>query len=603
MSASDSSDVTPPALLSRHHTVILVMDLVESVRLMEAREADLVMSWRAFVHHARAQVLPRLGGRMVKSLGDGIMAEFSSAAQAATAALELHRYFDAANRDLPPDQRRHLRAGLNLSEVYADELDIYGSGVNLASRVATLAGPGETMVTAVMCRALQDPAAFPLADMGECYLKHVSQPVRVYRLGEAGQQPVLHQDDGPQAFVPRIAVLPVQASPGIADGPAVAELLTDHLVQLLSRQPQVRVLSRLSSYRLSPDPAHPDAKDPRASADFVVASRLALIGAEAATAAGVLSFELLERRNPDICHAGRQPIRVADLLAGESAGVHEAVREIVTAVGDSQFTQARLQPIPSLPSHVILHAAIRGMHTRTDHHVNAARQMLQALSERHPRASQPLSWLAKWHILQAGQGGTASRTVDHEAALTLARKAMDLAGDDPLALTMHGIVLTHLVQDHAAGQASLQQALAIEPSNALASLYMGALLSFTEPGPQAVDHCRRALALAQFDPTRYLYEGMMGTACFGVGDYLGAIEHSRASLDLNPRHASSLRVLAMALALAGQEDEARLHAQAILAINPRFNRADYRTRFRDAPAELLDRFDAALAIAGIPKDS
>lgn len=596
----NAPDASAPAGLSRHQTAILVMDLVESVRLMEVREAELVRSWLDFVQHARQQVLPRLGGRLVKSLGDGFMAEFGSAAGAAAAALELHRYFDAANRALPPDQRRHLRAGLNLSEVYADALDIYGTGVNLASRVAALAGPGETMVTADFGQALRQQDHPPLTDMGECYLKHVSRPVRVWRLGGAGVQPVLHPDDSAQAFLPRVAVLPVGITSRAADGQAAAELLTDHLVQVLSRQPQLRVLSRLSSYGAAPDPVRALAPDPGGIADFTIAARLTLIGTDAASAAGVLSFELLERGSPEVCHAGRQPLRVSELLAGESPGVHEAVREIVAAIGESQFTQARLQPIPNLPSHVILHSAIRGMHTRAGQHVEASRRMLQALAERHPRAGQPLSWLAKWHILRAGQGGTARADSGHTEALTAARRALDLASDDPLALTMHGIVLTHLVQDHDGGRASLEAALAIEPSNALASLYMGALLSFTRPGAEAVDHCQRALALAQLDPTRYLYEGMLGTACFGAGDYLGAIVHSRASLDLNPRHASSLRVLAMALALSGDEAAAREQARAILAINPRFNRADYRARFRDAPAELLQRFDTALALAGIP---
>ena len=282
----NAPDAPAPHSLRRHPTAILVMDLVESVRLMEVREAELVRSWLAFIHHARLQVLPRHGGRLVKSLGDGFMAEFPSAAGAAEAALELHRYFDDANRELAPDQRRHLRAGLNLSEVYADELDIYGRGANRASRVAALAGPGETMVTADFAQALRPPGGFPLADMGECYLKHVSRPVRVLRLGGAGVRPVLHPDDSAQAFLPRVAVLPVRTTSRSADGEAAAELLTDHLAQVLSRQPQLRVLSRLSTYGAATDLTRPGPADPGPIADFVVAARLTLLGSDAASAAG-----------------------------------------------------------------------------------------------------------------------------------------------------------------------------------------------------------------------------------------------------------------------------------------------------------------------------
>ena len=99
--------------LPRRQKVVLVMDLVESVRLMAADEATVVQRWHAFVQHARAQVLPARHGRHVKSLGDGLLAEFDAAPDAVRAAHELHHYFDEANRTLPPDRQFHLRAGLN----------------------------------------------------------------------------------------------------------------------------------------------------------------------------------------------------------------------------------------------------------------------------------------------------------------------------------------------------------------------------------------------------------------------------------------------------------------------------------------------------------
>ena len=98
--------------LPRRQKVVLVMDLVESVRLMAANEAAVVQRWHAFVQHARAQVLPARHGRHVKSLGDGLLAEFDSAPEAVQAAHELHHYFDDSNRSLPPDQQFHLRASL-----------------------------------------------------------------------------------------------------------------------------------------------------------------------------------------------------------------------------------------------------------------------------------------------------------------------------------------------------------------------------------------------------------------------------------------------------------------------------------------------------------
>ena len=140
-------DALVPVLPLRQK-VVLVMDLVESVRLMAANEAAVVQRWHAFVQHARAHVLPAHHGRHVKSLGDGLLAEFDSAPEAVLAASDLHHYFQDINSTLAPERQFHLRAGLNAAQVYVDSIDIYGAGVNLAARVAGLSGPGETTVTA-----------------------------------------------------------------------------------------------------------------------------------------------------------------------------------------------------------------------------------------------------------------------------------------------------------------------------------------------------------------------------------------------------------------------------------------------------------------------
>ena len=172
--APDDPDHAPPsATLPRlQDKVVLVVDLVESVRLMAANEAEVVGHWHRFMQHAQHSVLPHRQGRLVKSLGDGLLAEFSRAADAVAAAFDLHRFFDDVNADRPADRRLLLRAGLHSSHLYVDSLDVYGHGVNLAARVATLAGPGETVVTANVRDAVVDGVDGELEDMGESYLKH-----------------------------------------------------------------------------------------------------------------------------------------------------------------------------------------------------------------------------------------------------------------------------------------------------------------------------------------------------------------------------------------------------------------------------------------------
>jgi adenylate cyclase len=165
-----TADAQPDADLLRlalpvSQKVVLVVDVVESVRLMASNEADAVTRWLALAQ-AGQHAITANHGRVVKSLGDGLMAEFDHPRDAVHAALQLHSLAQAGNAGRPPDQHMLLRAGAHATHVYVADNDIFGSGVNLAARIATLAGPGETVVTAEIHDGLTDGLDAELEDLG-----------------------------------------------------------------------------------------------------------------------------------------------------------------------------------------------------------------------------------------------------------------------------------------------------------------------------------------------------------------------------------------------------------------------------------------------------
>jgi adenylate cyclase len=97
--------------LNRGTKVLLVMDVVESVRLMEADEDGFVQRWQQLVQQAE-QILPLHGGRIVKSLGDGLMLEFLDAAGCVKAAFALQTFSRLANQGFAGDRQMHLYAQL-----------------------------------------------------------------------------------------------------------------------------------------------------------------------------------------------------------------------------------------------------------------------------------------------------------------------------------------------------------------------------------------------------------------------------------------------------------------------------------------------------------
>lgn len=166
---------------TRTRGVVAVLDVVESVRLMEEDEAAFIARWQAFVRGVQG-LLPAHRGRIHKSLGDGLMLLFEDAEGCLAAAVAMHAWFARGNRQLRWERKLQLRIGAHVTDYVADEFDIYGTGVNLAARITSVAGPGEIIVSEALRHEFEGMDDADLQDLGPCTLRHVARPVRLFRV-------------------------------------------------------------------------------------------------------------------------------------------------------------------------------------------------------------------------------------------------------------------------------------------------------------------------------------------------------------------------------------------------------------------------------------
>jgi len=135
--------------------------------------------------HRRALVEPKIAehhGRIVKTTGDGILAEFASVIDAVRCAVEMQRGMAERNAGIPIDERLEFRVGINLSDVIIEGNDIYGDGVNVAARLEALADAGGVFVSNTVYDHVRDRLPFVFEDLGEQHVKNIARAVRVYRI-------------------------------------------------------------------------------------------------------------------------------------------------------------------------------------------------------------------------------------------------------------------------------------------------------------------------------------------------------------------------------------------------------------------------------------
>jgi class 3 adenylate cyclase/tetratricopeptide (TPR) repeat protein len=599
--------------------VVLLVDLVESVRLMGEHEASTVRRWADFISIVTSEILPRHRGVIVKSLGDGLMARFGSVPDAVDAAAEMHRTLAAQNVSLPEGQHFHVRAGVNAAMAWSDGIDIYGTGVNLAARLATLAGPGETIASesaheqlAAALASLANPGETigsaavrdelthgvdaSCEDLGDCILKHFDKPVRAYRVGPASAHPILtgRRDYG-TAMQPTIAVIPLSArndTPALFD---VGNLIADSVIWRLSKSANLKVISRLSTAVFRGRANDLGQVSAHLGAAYV------LSGAYVANAGQIMvTAELSRARNNQVIWTDRLSGEIGDLLRPESELADRIARAVHFAVFDAEVEHILTQPLPTLESYSLLLGSIKLMHRSSKDEFLQTRKILDELINRHARIAAPRAWLGNWYILRVTRGWSEDRKREAAEALSATHAALDRDPSDALALATEGFVYCHLLKDLETARKRCDEAVEANPSHALGWLYLGTVNAFKGEGAAAVEATRRAIELSPLDPQRYYFESLGATAELSAHQYENAERLARSSLVLNRTHPSTWRALTISLVSQGRMDEAREALDKMRQLDPALTVEKYLARLPNAELETGQHWARCLAMAGLP---
>ena len=407
-----------------------------------------------------------------------------------------------------------MRIGIHVSPLVTDEHDIYGHGVNLAARLTTLAGPGEIVVSADVRDQLTPALDADIEDLGECYVKHVQQPVRAFRVGAPGEQPVIERGNMAEDLRATIAVIPFRPRTLQPTDDVLGQLLADEVISALSHSPEVNVVSRLSTTAFQGREVKLDDVSAYLRADYVVSGSYHVDGDRV-----TLKAELAETRSMKVVWTQTLKGSVQGIVSGDDPLAGHLVNEACAAMMVRELQRSQGKAPQSLQNHTLLLSSITLMHRISPLAFQRAQQMLQVLIERTPRLASPYAWLAKWHVLRVTQGWSADAQADGKAALDNTKRALDRDATSSLAMTVEGQVNTYILKRLDVAEQFYAQALQSNPNDSLAWLLKGTLHAFRDEGKEAVRHTRHALKLSPLDPLKYYFDSLAATAALSAGQY------------------------------------------------------------------------------------
>jgi adenylate cyclase len=502
--------------VDRRLTAILAADVVGYSRLMERDEAGTHAALTARRKSVLEPLVAKHKGRIVKLMGDGVLAEFASAVNAVQCAAELQRDMAAANAGLAEDRRIVLRIGVNLGDVIVEGEDIYGDGVNIAARIEALAEPGAVYVSQVVMEQTRGKLELEFEDTGEHSLKNIAQPVRVYRVAA----PEMERGGLPLPDKPSIAVLPFTNMSGDPEQEYFSDGITEDIITELSRFRSLFVIARNSSFTFKGKTADVREVGRKLGAGYVVegsvrrsADRLRI------------TAQLIDASSGNHIWAERYDRDLKDIFAVQDEVVSKIVGTMFGKIEDAGALVAKRKRPESLVAYDYLLRGIEHQQKQTKENLLQARHMLEKAIEIDPNLAAAYSYLA---LVDQGEWDFGASAALLDRALENARKSVALDEDDARCHCIAGYVYLW-AGDLDKAEFHHLRAVALNPNDAHIAAHMGLLSAYLGKIDEGIRWLNQAFLLDPYPPD--WYRGFLGMAQYTARDYVQAVK------SLNPMRA------------------------------------------------------------------
>jgi len=575
----------------RRLVVVAAFDVVNFSALVEADEARVLAAWRA-LRRAIDPLIAEGGGRIFKSLGDGLLIEFTSPVEATRTALAVQ----AANRGADDGAQGgaeggggvqlEMRCAIHMGEVTVEGTDLLGDGINIVSRLQEHGTPGGVLVSATVMDLISGRLSQPIEDLGALRLRNISRPVQAYAVGP-GQRPATapaldsFQGRGPHRRA-SIAVLPFVdssaataepsgkggAGEGEADaGPSswLSDGLVEDIIAALSCLPELIVISRASVLRYRGSVPDPATIRRELNVRYMLTGSVRRAGRQVR-----LSAELCDCESGTAIWSDRFSGETEDLFALQDELSARVVATIAPQVQESELKRVLRKHPESLDAYECVLRGLDLLYRFEDGKSEQALPLFQRAIALDPAYATAYALAATCYGERFYRGESPDPDGDNREIERLSRLALTLDRFDPLALSLVGHIRSWLFRDYDQAIELFDRALAANPSAAIAWLRSSATFSYIGETREARRRVDIGLRLSPYDAHVFFSYGLVGLASYAAGDWADAAQWGRRSMAANPRFVGNMRFLAASLAASGQLEEARAVGQALLQLNPNF---------------------------------
>jgi len=534
---------------TRRLAAILAADVAGYSRLMGADEEGTLARLKALRAELIDPAIAEHHGRIVKTTGDGLLVEFASVVDAMRCAIEWQGRM--AERDEPAPGRIEWRIGVNLGDVIIDGEDIFGDGVNIAARLEAMAEPGGICVSRTVITQTRGKLDFPVEDLGDQNLRNIAQPVHVFRvLAEEKKMPEPASPALALPDKPSIAVLPFANMSGDPEQEYFVDGMVEEIITALSRIRWLFVVARNSSFTYKGQTVDVKQVGRELGVRYMLEGSVRKGGNRVR-----ITGQLIDAVSGTHLWADRfdgvieDVFELQDKVASSVAGVIEPTLQA------AETARSAGRPTADLTAYD-LYLRAYAMVLSSARQIPEALRLLEQAIDHDPRYGPALAWAAFCCHRLLLDGRSEDPVADRRKGADFARRALEVAGDDPGILANAAQALAYFGADIGAMMVLVDRALVLNPSFARGWHISGALRNWAGQPDVAIEHIEAALRLS---PRARVGTPLLqiGYAHFFSRRFDEAVPKLLLAIQEDPSFPSPYRTLAACYAHMGRLDDAR----------------------------------------------
>lgn len=507
--------------MSRRLAAIMAADVVGYSRMMSENESDTLMA----LHHLRDEILePGIsihGGIVIKRAGDGWLVEFPSSTEAVKCAI-------AVQQKLADDPRIKLRIGLHIGDVvHDDDGDIYGDGVNIASRLENIARSGGIAISDQIHKSIDTRLRTAFIDSGEHSLKNITPTVHVWHWPDklAPSTRVGSENDN---AIPVILVDRFTQGGDVTD---IGEEIRGELVEALTRRAGVKVAT---------------SADPSKMPDFLLNGRCRVSGSRCR-----LYLSMTVAANGETFWATKIDGDVTDIfdfLDEAVAKADSAIRTHINAFAGAIYAS---RPDETLTVQQLLAKAAFFFYHFDEPNSQLSRQTMNVAIAKAPENPMVLAMQAYAIFQTVRLAIERVEDIDSDAAMSFADKSVQLGPDIDFVFTNRGRLRLWIRRDHEGCFEDSRRALIINPNYHLAKHTIALANIFGGDRNKGIMELRRIIDQIPSEPIVPFRLSILAIGNALAGDEEAALRHARDGYERKPL--VPIHAIAYAAAASGDD--------------------------------------------------